>query len=316
MSKFLLEIDQLDKVFKSDLLKANMHAVNGISCVFPEGEATAIIGHNGAGKTTTIRMILGLIKQDSGHIFFRGNPITTKDRALIGYMPEVHRLTGALTPEESLKIHLRFYSQIKRSDYKDLIEAALKRVGLLEHRKKLLRNLSKGLQRRLAFALSTIHRPKLLILDEPFTGLDPLAHGLMEKWISEEKQRGATILMSSHQVSSIVKTCDNFHVFQNGKVAYTSINKDGSSENTYGYTVELAGIDKPSLQDILNSNSLPAPIAWHSTDFQHTINFENYQDVSKVVAALLESGVVISSFGESSNITESLILSLLQKGEH
>ena len=87
-------------------------------------------------------------------------------------------------------------------------------------------------------------------------------------------------------------------------MAYTSVNKDGSSENTHGYTVELAGIDKPSLQDILNSNSLPAPIAWHSTDFQHTINFENYQDVSKVVAALLESGVVISSFGESSNITD------------
>jgi ABC-type multidrug transport system ATPase subunit len=125
MSKYLLEIDQLDRVFKSDLLKTNVHAVRNISCAFPEGEATAIIGHNGAGKTTTIRMILGLVKADSGHIFFRGNPIKISDRAQIGYMPEVHRLTGALTPEETLKIHLKYYPQIQRNLQQDAIDRSL-----------------------------------------------------------------------------------------------------------------------------------------------------------------------------------------------
>jgi ABC-type multidrug transport system ATPase subunit len=138
----------------------------------------------------------------------------------------------------------------------------------------------------------------------------------MEMWISEEKQRGATIIMSSHQVSSIVKTCDNFHVFENGTVAYTSVDKGSNTSNeSQGYTLNITGVDKPSLDQIFNSDGLPQPVAWHNSNFQHTLSYTNYQEASSVMATLLNNGVVISEFGESANITESLILSLLQKGE-
>jgi ABC-2 type transport system ATP-binding protein len=318
MSKHIfLEIKDLKKTFDSDLFKEKTEALKGVSCKFEEGSTTAIVGHNGAGKTTTIRTLLGLIQHDSGEILFKGTPISTSDRENIGYMPEVHRLTGALTPRETLKIHLKFYKKIHSSSYDDLIDAALSRVGLISHQKKYLKNLSKGLQRRLAFALATIHQPKLLVLDEPFSGLDPLAHGHMEKWIEAEKQRGATIIMSSHQVSSIAKTCDHFHVMLNGKVDYTSLSSEEniSSSTEGGYTLEVSGVDENSLKELFSTNNLESPSAWHNTDFQHTLAYSNYQKASTALKLLLGEGVVVSKFSESSNITESLILSLLQKGD-
>lgn len=314
MSEYILEIKNLRKVFDSDLFKEKVEAIKNISCRFPEGSATAVIGHNGAGKTTTIRTLLGLLKPTEGEILYKGSPITKEDRSNIGYMPEVHRLTGALTPKETLAIHLKFFAHIPKRDHEELVEKALKRVGLEDHKGKYLKNLSKGLQRRLAFALATIHSPKLLILDEPFSGLDPLAHGHMEKWIREEKSRGATIIMSSHQVSSIVKTCDFFHVILNGEIAYSSVDESNLEKSTSGYTIEVSGIDQNSLTGLFDHTGVNPPSAWHNTDFQHTLAYETYTDASSAMKALLEEGALITKFAEASNLSETLILSMLQKG--
>lgn len=312
---YILEIENLFKTFKSDLFKENVEAVRGISCKFIEGTTTAIIGHNGAGKTTTIRMILGLIKADRGKIKFRESNLSDNDRIDIGYMPEISRLTETLTPFETLDIHLKFYRKLTRKDHKATIASALSKVGLEKHQTKLVKQLSKGLKRRLAFAMATIHHPKLLILDEPFAGLDPLAHGHMEKWINEEKMRGASIIMSSHQVAAIARICDHFHVLLDGTLSYSSV-EDGTHKGVgSGFGIELSGIDKKSLSELFQKHSLPEPVAWTNTTYQHSISFASYEASSLCLKHLLNEGVVISNFSENSSITEAFILSLLQKGE-
>ena len=176
--------------------------------------------------------------------------------------------------------------------------------------------MSKGQQRRLAYGLATIHQPKLLILDEPFSGLDPLAYGNMEKWIQAEKDRGATIIMSSHQIPSIVKTCDQFHILKDGKIDYTSLSDDGTNHNIsqdLGFTLNISGVDKKTVDGFVESNTIPSPLAWHNIDFQHTLSYPDYQQAMLALKVMVNEGIVVSSFSENTQISENLILSLLQK---
>lgn len=309
----ILEIKSLQKTFKSDILKKNFKALDNISCSFPEGCTTAIVGHNGAGKTTTIRTILGLIKPDAGTVLYKNSKISTNDRLNIGYMPEIHRLTGALTPTETLKIHLKFFKSTPKSQRTALVDRIINKTDLVEHKDKYVKNLSKGLQRRLAFALATIHQPKLVILDEPFSGLDPVAHSKMEEWIDEEKSKGTTIIMCSHQVSSIVKTCDYFHIFSRGKVKYSSVGETGDKIPS-GQIIEVTGIDKSSVKTIIETNQIETE-SWHSDQLNHSFSFKNYPDAAKALKIFLDHGVLVSKFEESAAITESLILNLLREEE-
>lgn len=218
----ILELVKVNKTFHHDLLKPKHPAVCDVSCSFETQTATAILGHNGAGKTTTIRTVLGLISEDSGQILFKGHPIRIEDRRSIGYMPETNKLPGDLRPDELLYFHLNLYQpKISRKEKKERVEEKLSEVGLLKnHRHKKIKFLSKGLGRRLAWAMSSIHDPELLILDEPFNGMDPLGRKELAKWIEKKVEKGRSVIITTHELEAAAKLCSRFVIFREGKIVY------------------------------------------------------------------------------------------------
>ncbi|MCY4443822.1 MAG: ATP-binding cassette domain-containing protein [Proteobacteria bacterium] len=313
-SSIILEVKHLKKVFKDDLFKKPVVAVSDISARFVEGTINTIIGHNGAGKTTTIRIILGLLSSQSGEVLFRGKPITIKDRQKIGYMPEIHRLSGLLTPYETLSGHLRYYAKkMDSKTKKELIQHHLNKLGVWDHRTKKLQELSKGLQRRLAYCLAVIHEPQFLILDEPFSGLDPLGHEMMEGLLGEQRAKNNTIIMSSHDVDAMIHLCDHYHVFQKGKSVYSSLDDNDftthRNPSRYRYEIRVSGSDKNQLEGLLAQNEeLSAPDAWSDKELSHHMIYPSYKSALQVVKHFMNQGVVISSFQSLGKIEKDHIL--------
>jgi ABC-type multidrug transport system ATPase subunit len=163
----ILDIQNVSKVFKYDILKPKQTVIKNLSCSFPTGSCTGLLGHNGAGKTTTIRLILGLLKPDTGTINFEGKKIGTSAKSAIGYMPEVNKLPAGLTVEEVLSNHLAVFmpDQFKsRASRKAEVTRKIEEIHLANHRRKKIGKLSKGMARRVAWAQATIHQPKLLLM--------------------------------------------------------------------------------------------------------------------------------------------------------
>ncbi len=180
------------------------------------------MGHNGAGKTSTIRIILGLIFADRGQVIFHDHPMTIQDRRAIGYMPEANQLYRNLNAIEILKHQLKFYQKTVNQAH---IEATLEQVGLARAQKKLARELSKGMARRLAWAQATIHDPEIIILDEPFSGMDPLGRIQMKAWLSDQRKRGKTMIFCTHEIDGVLQYCDHIHVIQNGRKVFSSLDE-------------------------------------------------------------------------------------------
>jgi len=182
------------------------------------GEIFGLLGPNGAGKTTMIKAIMGLLYPDGGEIFLFGNsPPRIQDRARLGYLPEVSTYYWFLTAEELLKM----YGSICGMNKKELLERSeyvLNLVGLTAERRQLIRTFSKGMQHRLGIAQALLHSPEFLVLDEPFSGLDPLGRVQVREILKGLKSEGRTILLSSHELSEAELICDRICIMKNGKV--------------------------------------------------------------------------------------------------
>ena len=221
----ILELVKVNKTFRLDLLKPKHQALKDISCSFKTGTASAVMGHNGAGKTTSMRTILGLISADSGQVLFKGKPIVTEDRRSIGYMPETNKLPGELRSQELLYFHLNLYKpQLSRKDKHALVEEKLTQVGLSQkHKGARISTLSKGLGRRLAWAMASIHEPELLILDEPFTGMDPLGRRDLSAWIGAHMGKGASVIITTHELDVAYALCSRFLIYKEGQIVYDGL---------------------------------------------------------------------------------------------
>lgn len=231
----ILEVKEVYKEFSHDLFTPKRSALSGLSFSLLPGSITAIFGHNGAGKTTCFRLILGMLSLDSGLILYKSRPMQQQDRRYVGYMPESKKMSQDLTPREILKLQAALY-QIPLTTEK--LEEQLHKVGLSENSNRQISSLSKGMGRRLAWALATIHQPELLILDEPFSGLDPLAQQQMSAWIREWTQKGGAVLMSAHEMFLVQNLATDLLVFKNGKIALTDKMSAFSSENFLSYFIE------------------------------------------------------------------------------
>jgi ABC-2 type transport system ATP-binding protein len=311
----ILELTHVTKVFKYDILKPRQTAVNNLSCQFPEGACTGLLGHNGAGKTTTIRLILGLLKPDEGAITYRDQKITTEAKASIGYMPEVNKLAGGLTCEEVLHHHLRLYAPAEYADRaarRKAVDRKLEEVNLTAHRKKKVGKLSKGMGRRLAWAQATIHDPKLLILDEPSSGLDPLGRVEMLEWIAAEKNRGTSIILCTHELAQISYLCDQFHVLRRGQLVMTSIadsaTKAGSDCRLYDwgqkYALHVSGVDEASINALARQQQLQQPQRIRQAGMSAVLGFDSYELAAQWMRAMLAAGCMILKFSEEMVLTE------------
>lgn len=210
----LLEIKKLTKKYRSTF------ALRELNLSVQQGEIVGLIGHNGAGKTTTIKCIMGFTRPDAGEMFYKGTPVAfSQFYKEVGFLPEINQMTMNLTAREYLKYALGFNSQSTPVD-DNQISSLLKKVGLENTGRKLIRTFSKGMKQCIGIAQAIAHNPQLLILDEPFTGLDPVRRDLLRSALSEQHQKGATILFSSHNLADVQEICTSIAVIHYGIVVY------------------------------------------------------------------------------------------------
>lgn len=214
----VIEIKNLKKHYRYGIRGMAVQAVDGISMSVDEGEVFGMLGPNGAGKSTTIKIILGLLRQSSGECLIFGDKLSRKSRRLIGYLPESPYFYKFLSGFELVK----FYARLCGMGEKEAKTAAMKAldlVGLGDAANRQIGLYSKGMVQRAGIAQAVVHNPKLVILDEPASGLDPIGAADMVDIIARLKREGKTVLLCSHMMSEVEKLCTRAAILNRGKIA-------------------------------------------------------------------------------------------------
>ncbi|WP_163101708.1 ABC transporter ATP-binding protein [Peribacillus alkalitolerans] len=194
----------------------NFTAVNAVNFSIPESEMFGFLGANGAGKTTTFRMILGLLDPTEGKISWNGKKIDYSTSPIIGYLPEERGLYPKLKVQEQI-VYLARLRGMKKADAIRELDVWLERFKVPEYKNKRVEELSKGNQQKIQFIASVIHKPKLLILDEPFSGLDPVNVEMLKKAVLDLKDQGTTIVFSSHRMEHVEELCEHLCIMHIGQ---------------------------------------------------------------------------------------------------
>jgi ABC-2 type transport system ATP-binding protein len=202
-----------------------VQAVQDVSFDVNPGEIFGLLGPNGAGKTTTIRMMMDIFRPDGGQISILGGKLTEKKKSRIGYLPEERGLYKDLSLEQTL-VFLATLKGLSESEARSRLAAWLKRMDLYEHRSKKVRELSKGMQQKAQLIATLLHEPDLIVIDEPFSGLDPVNTRLVKDIIEEQRLAGRTIIMSTHQMYQVEALCNRIVLINRGlSVLYGEVNQ-------------------------------------------------------------------------------------------
>lgn len=206
----MLKIDNVVKQYAEKL------ALNGVSFEVPTGSIFGLLGPNGAGKTSLIRIITGITGADSGRVYFNGEPLGPSHVGTIGYLPEERGLYKKMPIQEQAMYFARLKG-LNRNDAKQAIDYWFDKFDINSWRTKKVEDLSKGMQQKVQFIITILHNPKLIILDEPFTGFDPVNAELVRKEIIELRSKGATIILSTHRMESVEQMCDHIALINNSQ---------------------------------------------------------------------------------------------------
>ncbi|MEO3748936.1 ATP-binding cassette domain-containing protein [Plantactinospora sp. B5E13] len=215
----MLRVSSVNRTF------GDRRVLDDISFEVTPGRMTGFVGANGAGKTTSMRIILGLLAADSGEVTWRGGPITRTVRQRFGYMPEERGLYPKMKVREQLTYLGRLYG-LSPADARRSVDELLERLDLTERADDLLETLSLGNQQRAQVAAALVHGPELLILDEPFSGLDPIAVDVVAGVLRERAADGVPVLFSSHQLDVVERLCDDLVIIAAGAVRATGSRTD------------------------------------------------------------------------------------------
>ncbi|MEH7081420.1 ABC transporter ATP-binding protein [Neobacillus drentensis] len=208
----VLKLEHVTKRF------GNFIAVDDLSLVIPEKEMFGFLGANGAGKTTTFRMILGLLDTSGGKITWDGKPIDYSTSHLVGYLPEERGLYPKLKVRDQI-VYLARLRGMQKSQALTELKSWLERFKIPEYENKKVEELSKGNQQKIQFIAAVVHKPKLLILDEPFSGLDPVNVEMLKEAVLSLKEDGATIVFSSHRMEHVEEMCEHLCILHKGSPA-------------------------------------------------------------------------------------------------
>ena len=264
-------------------------AVDDLSLQVRPGRVFGLIGPNGAGKTTTIRMIVNITVPDSGTIELLGQRMNTALQDRIGYLPEERGLYKKMKVGEQL----RFFAELKDlrgAEANKRIDEWLERLELSAWKEKRTKELSKGMQQKVQFITAVIHDPDLVILDEPFSGLDPVNVDLMKETILEQKAKGKTIILSTHQMEIAEKLCDDVCMINRShKVLDGRLREIRRSFSRNAVALQFEGSD-----GLLNDPALVANIRQHGEDTE--VLLAPGASPQTLLKRLVESGVSISKF--------------------
>lgn len=214
MENPILKLNQVVKQY------GNHTAVDGVSLEVPTGSIFGLLGPNGAGKTSLIRMITTITRADSGSIELEGEVLNNSHPEQIGYMPEERGLYKKM----KVGAHLIYLARLKglaKKDAKDAIGQWMEKFEITDWWNKKVEELSKGMQQKVQFIATVVHQPKLLILDEPFSGLDPINTNLIKEEIHSLHQKGTSIIFSTHRMEQVEEICQNILLINQGKVVLT-----------------------------------------------------------------------------------------------
>ncbi|GAA1408165.1 ABC transporter ATP-binding protein [Glutamicibacter uratoxydans] len=274
----MLEVHHVSRSFAQRLV------LDDISFIVPSGALTGFVGANGAGKTTTMRIIMGLLNASSGHVSLNGSELSGDTRPNFGYMPEER----GLYPKQPVIDQLLYLGQlhgITRAESRKRAMDLLARFGLEDRAKSKLESLSLGNQQRVQVAASLLHEPDVLILDEPFSGLDPLAVDAMSSILRDYAARGVPVLFSSHQLDLLDVLVDHLVIIQEGKILANSSADDLRASQASRHRLSL-GADAGWLRDE------PGVSVIDLSGSQALVNFESEADSQRVLAKALGLGTV------------------------
>ena len=264
-------------------------AVSDLSLQVRPGRVFGLIGPNGAGKTTTIRMIVNITAPDSGRIELFGQQMNTALQDRIGYLPEERGLYKKMRVGEQL----RFFAELKDlrgAEADERIDAWLKKLELSAWKDKRTKELSKGMQQKVQFITAVIHDPDLVILDEPFSGLDPVNVDLMKQTILDQKAAGKTIILSTHQMEIAEKLCDDVCMINRAhKVLDGRLREIRRSFSRNAVALQFAGGD-----GLLDDSSLIANVRQHDEEFE--VLMAPGASPQALLKRLVDSGAMVTKF--------------------
>lgn len=270
-------------------------ALDHVSLDIPKGQIFGLLGPNGAGKTTMIRIINRITIPNSGEVLFDGRPITQKDVEKIGYLPEERGLYRKMEVGDQAM----YLAQLKGMSEKDA-RAELKKwfikFGIQDWWKKKVEELSKGMAQKVQFITTVVHKPSLMILDEPFSGFDPVNAELIRKEILELKEQGATVILSTHNMESVEELCDNIALINKSHLVITGGVEDirrryGNNNVELVYTGETPLEAVPELFSIISDTNDAG---------RHTavLSLASQGLGNNVLAEVLKQNVAVNSFKE------------------
>lgn len=269
-------------------------ALDHVSLDFPEGKIFGMLGPNGAGKTTMIRIINRITIPNSGEVLFNGRPITQSDVEKIGYMPEERGLYRKMKVGDQAV----YLAQLKGMSYKDAIAELKKwfiRFEIQGWWDKKVEELSKGMAQKLQFITTVVHKPKLLILDEPFSGFDPVNADIIRKEILRLRDEGASIILSTHNMESVEELCDNIALINKSKLVITGGVED--IRRKYG-----------------NNN---VELVYTDADGRHTevLSVDKDKTPNETLDSYIRKGVTINSYKELMPRMNDIFIKLVTEGE-
>jgi ABC-2 type transport system ATP-binding protein len=283
--------------------------VNRVSFEVRPGEIFALLGPNGAGKTTLIRMITDILKPDSGRITLDGLPVGGDRKREVGYLPEERGLYRSDKVIETLA----YFGQLKgmsAADAKAAAKGLLERVELSDWLQKPVQALSKGMQQKVQLCTAMIGDPRVLILDEPFSGLDPVNVQLLEEILHERRAAGVTILLSTHQMNKVDQLCDRALMIHHGHmVLYGAVGDLRRKYADHAVTVHLEGG-----RDAAALGTIPGVRATAPDGAGIKLTLEPGATPGEVLRALLERGAAVESFARATMPIEDVFVKVVREG--
>jgi ABC-2 type transport system ATP-binding protein len=246
-----VEVTHISKSF------GDVEAVRDVNFEVGKGEIFGLLGPNGAGKTTTIRVMLDIFKPERGTVSILGGPMTEKKKDLIGYMPEERGLYQDI-PLERCLVYLGTLKGLSASEAQNRLQVYFDRFDLTPHKNKKVKELSKGMQQKAQIIAAILHNPELVIIDEPFTSLDPINTQLVKDLMVELHEQGVTIIMSTHQMHQVEELCDRILLINEGEnVLYGNLDSIRREHAGHAVMVRVPGEipNLSSVESVVSHNS-------------------------------------------------------------
>lgn len=287
-------------------------ALDNLSLDLPEGKIFGLLGPNGAGKTTLIRIINRITIPNSGSVLFNGRPITQEDVEKIGYMPEERGLYRKMKVGEQAMYLAQLKGMSAREAQNSLKEWFI-RFGIQSWWDKKVEELSKGMAQKIQFITTVVHKPALMILDEPFSGFDPVNTELIRKEILALKEEGATIILSTHNMESVEELCDNIALINKSRLVIDG----GVDEIRHKYgnnNVELIYTGENAIQSV---DGLYTVLSDQDDSGRHTavLSISGGASGNEVLSSVLGNGLTVNSFKELLPRMNDIFIKLVTEGE-